>query len=76
MASALPNSLSNKTITPYTHAMVAHLPEFIHSVVPFTQQGLEKLNDMYTVLLSKHQPPRNGIVGAIAIEESLRNYGR
>ena len=33
------------------HAMVAHLHEFMQlyrSVVPFTQQGLEKLNDVYT----------------------------
>ena len=33
------------------HAMVAHLPEFMQlydSIVPFTQQGLEKLNDVYT----------------------------
>ena len=40
-----------KHVTPYMHAMIAHLPEFMQlygSVVPFTQQGLEKLNDVYT----------------------------
>ena len=40
-----------KHVTPYMHAMVAHLPEFMElygSVAPFTQQGLEKLNDVYT----------------------------
>ena len=40
-----------KHVTPYIHAMVAHLHEFfkIHeAIVPFTQQGLEKLNDVYT----------------------------
>ena len=40
-----------KHITPYIHALVAHLHEFfqIHgAIVPFTQQGLEKLNDVYT----------------------------
>ena len=37
--------------TPYIHAMVAHVPEFMTmygSIVPFTQQGLEKLNDNLT----------------------------
>ena len=40
-----------KNITPYIHAMVAHVPEFMTmygSIVPFTQQGLEKLNDDLT----------------------------
>ena len=40
-----------KHVTPYIHALVAHLHEFfqIHgAIVPFTQQGLEKLNDVYT----------------------------
>ena len=40
-----------KHVTPYMHALVSHLPEFlkIHGAVnPFTQQGIEKLNDQYT----------------------------
>lgn len=38
-------------VTPYMHLMTAHLPEFlrIHGPIsPFTQQGLEKLNGVYT----------------------------
>ena len=40
-----------KHVTPYIHALVAHLHEFFEiygTVVPFTQQGLEKLNNVYT----------------------------
>lgn len=40
-----------KNVTPYMHLMIAHLPEFLRihgSISPFTQQGLEKLNDVYT----------------------------
>ena len=40
-----------KHVTPYTHTLVSHLPEFLKkngAVNPFTQQGIEKLNDQYT----------------------------
>ena len=40
-----------KNITPYIHAMINHVGEFmkIHgSIIPFTQQGLEKKNDIIT----------------------------
>ena len=40
-----------KHMTPYMHALVAHLPEFLTlhgSIIPFMQQGLERLNDQYT----------------------------
>lgn len=40
-----------ENVTPYIHAMMNHVPEFlkIHgSIVPFTQQGLEKYNDIST----------------------------
>jgi hypothetical protein len=40
-----------KHVTPYMHALVWHVPEFLHlykSICPFTQQGLEKLNDKTT----------------------------
>ena len=50
MASAIP-VYQTKHITPYIHAMVAHLPKFMQlygRIVPFTQQGVEKLNDIYT----------------------------
>ena len=38
-------------ITPYIHAMANHVSEFMRvhgSILPFTQQGLEKYNDMMT----------------------------
>ena len=40
-----------KHVTPYMHALVWHVPEFIQmygNITPFTQQGLEKLNDKTT----------------------------
>ena len=41
----------SKNVTPYMHAFVCHVPEFLRihgAIVPFTQQGLEKLNDSLT----------------------------
>ena len=38
-------------VTPYMHALVAHIPKFlkdIGSLAPYSQQGLEKLNDDIT----------------------------
>ena len=40
-----------KNVTPYIHAMFNHVGEFMRahgSILPFTQQGLEKLNDVMT----------------------------
>lgn len=40
-----------KHVTPYMHALVWHVPEFLHlygTICPFTQQGLEKLKDKTT----------------------------
>lgn len=40
-----------KNVTPYIHAMVCHVQEFINlhgTIAEFTQQGLEKLNDYTT----------------------------
>ena len=41
-----------KDVTPYMHAMAQHVPEFLQlhkgNIVQFTQQGLEKLNDVST----------------------------
>ena len=41
-----------KDVTPYMHALAMHVPEFMKlygSILLFTQQGLEKLNDITTV---------------------------
>ena len=41
----------SKDVTPYMHALAMHVSEFIHlygNLVAFTQQGLEKLNDITT----------------------------
>ena len=41
-----------KNVTPYMHAFAMHIPEFIHmygNLAPFSQQGLEKLNDITTI---------------------------
>ena len=38
-------------VTPYIHVMVSHVPEFLKlygCIAPFSQQGLEKLNDEIT----------------------------
>lgn len=40
-----------KHVTPYIHTLVAHIPEVLDlygSVACFSQQGLEKLNDLLT----------------------------
>ena len=40
-----------KDVTPYIHAFAMHVPEFIRlhgNITMFTQQGLEKLNDLST----------------------------
>ena len=40
-----------KNVTPYMHAMLNHVGEFMNihgSILPFSQQGLEKLNDIMT----------------------------
>ena len=40
-----------KNVTPYIHAMMNHVSEFMKlhgSVLAFTQQGLEKYNDVIT----------------------------
>jgi len=40
-----------KHVTPYIHILVSHMPDFLRlygSLAPFSQQGLEKLNDDLT----------------------------
>ena len=40
-----------KNVTPYMHTLIFHIPEFLNlygSLVQFSQQGLEKLNDTLT----------------------------
>ena len=52
-----------KHVTPYMHALVQHVPEFINlhdSLVAFNRQGLEKLNQFQTKdFLSFNKPQRN-----------------
>jgi len=41
----------SKNVTPYTHLLSSHISEFIDmykTIAPFSQQGLEKLNDEIT----------------------------
>ena len=41
----------SKEVTPYIHALMNHVGQFMQShgsILPFTQQGLEKLNDVVT----------------------------
>jgi len=38
-------------VTPYVHLLSCHIPEFIKkygTIAPFSQQGLEQLNDIIT----------------------------
>jgi len=38
-------------VTPYIHLLTSHIPEFLEkygTIAPFSQQGLEKLNDIIT----------------------------
>ena len=40
-----------KHVTPYMHLLVSHIPQFLEmygTLAPFSQQGLEKLNDDLT----------------------------
>ena len=48
----------NKDVTPYMHALAMHVPEFMKlygSIMLFTQQGLEKLNDITTIHFNTHR---------------------
>ena len=41
----------SRHVTPYMHTLIFHVPEFLNlygSLLPFSQQGLEKLNDNLT----------------------------
>ena len=40
-----------KNVTPYIHLLACHIPEFLKrygTIAPFSQQGVEKLNDLIT----------------------------
>ena len=42
----------NKDVTPYIHCLGMHVSQFLDlhgNIILFTQQGLEKLNDMITI---------------------------
>lgn len=57
----------SKDVTPYIHALCMHVPEFIKlygNLLSFTQQGLEKLNDISTKDFQRASNHR--------IEESLK----
>ena len=52
----------SKDITPYIHAFSMHVPEFIKlhgNLLSFTQQGLEKLNDVSTKDFQRSSNHRN-----------------
>ena len=45
-------------VTPYIHLLVSHIPQFLEmygTLAPFSQQGLEKLNDDLTRIISEVQ---------------------
>lgn len=51
MGIAVPSALPYKEVTPYIHAMIYHVGDFmrIHGCpLPFTLHGLEKYNDTMT----------------------------
>ena len=51
MGKTLRFTYQRKDVTPYMHAFMMHVPEFIAlhgNLVSFSQQGLEKLNDFST----------------------------
>ena len=50
-----------KHVTPFMHALAMHVPAFTRlngNITKFTQQGLDKLNDLTTkhYIPSQHQP--------------------
>ena len=52
----------SKDVTPYIHAFSMHVPEFIKlhgNIISFTQQGLEKLNDVSTKDFQRASNHRN-----------------
>lgn len=68
-------SVYNKaTVTPYMHAFVAHLHEFVHlykDINAFNCQGLEKLNDISTAQYFKGTNKRE-----TALHQMLRKRNR
>ena len=52
-----------KDVTPYMHAFVMHVPEFLRlhngNISVFSQQGLEKLNDVSTKYFQRSSNHRN-----------------
>lgn len=64
-----------KNITPYIHALVAHVPQFMElygGIVAFTQQGLEKLNDDMTQFFYRGSNHR----GQEALQQMLQKKNR
>ena len=67
-------------VTPYIHALAMHVPEFIRNygnISMFTQQGLEKLNDLTTKHFLRSTNHREEEVKASnGKERSSGGYGR
>ena len=52
----------SKDVTPYMHAFAMHVSQFIDlhgNITMFTQQGLEKLNDLTTIHFQRSSNHRN-----------------
>ena len=59
-------------VTPYMHAMAMHVPEFLKlygDISKFSQQGLEKLNDVTTKDFLRGTNHRNGALQQILEKE-------
>ncbi len=73
-----------KHVTPYIHILVSHVPEFLEiygSLSPFSQQGLEKLNDDITKNYFRSTNHRNHealtqLLFKLNRVEDLQNFGR
>ena len=66
-------------VTPYIHAMACHVGEFmrIHgSILPFTQQGMEKLNDMFTKVYFRGTNHREAALKQVMEKQNRLEYLR
>ena len=51
------NIYQTKHVTPYTHILAKHVPEFLKcygNLITFKQQGLEKLNNQITINFARN----------------------
>jgi len=66
---------NDNNITPYVHAFVFHVPDFLrtyHDVNQFNMQGLEKLNDMATKYYHNSTNKKKGVYLAQLISKRNR----